>query len=222
MLAIIIQNSALYLLGFIFLICLAGILLALYNQIFKPYIDLKVSEVETPPNHGDQFEFVMSELERFATFNVGANTGDIITKCAAISEGHLNFQFKKDPKHEEYQITIKRDGAALIKPPRMNIFSKMAGTEKIESHELIGKSAFFRISDKITKDGRMIEFIEISLTAKFFFDKMGRERLKFTYEISKIHPGINLKNKNGKGLFPFGKDSSQKETVEYDTVEEEF
>ena len=220
MLAIIIQNSALYLLGFISLICLAGILLVLYNQVFKPYIDLKVSEIEIPPNPEDQFEFIMSELERFASFSVGANTGDIITKCAAISEGHLNFQFKKDPKHEEYQLTIKRDGAVLFKPPRMNTFSKMSGTEKMESHEIIGKPAVFRISDKVTKDNRMIDYIEISLTAKFFFDKMGRERLKFIYEISKIHPGFNLRNKNGKGLFPFGKDSSAKETVEFESIED--
>ncbi len=220
MFAIIIQNSALYLLGFIFLISIAGILLVLYNQIFKPYIDLKVSEIETPPNTGDEFVFVMSELERFATYTVGANTGDIITKCAAISEGHLNFQFKKDPKHENYQISIKREGAVLIKPPRMNIFSKMPATEKIESHELIGKSAFFRISDKVTKDGRMIDYIEISLTAKFFFDKIGSERLKFIFVINKIHPGFNLKNKNSKDLFSFGKDPSIKETVEFDAVED--
>lgn len=49
---------------------------------------------------------------------------------------------------------------------------------------------------------------------------MGRERLKFIFVIHKIHPGINLRSKNGKGLFAFGKDLSQKETVEYDSVED--
>ncbi len=162
----------------------------------------------------------MSDIDRNYTFTIGGNTGDIVTKCSAISEGHLAFQFKKDTRNDTYEITVKREGVVLFKPPRMNQYSKMSGSEKIESHELIGKSADFRISDKTSKE-RMIDYIEIGLTASFFFDKIGRERMRFTFSINKINPGFNLKVKNRNGLFPFGKDSSQpKETSEYEVEEE--
>jgi hypothetical protein len=185
-----------------------GLVLAFYNQLIKPYVDLKISEIDYPPNLGDTFDYVMSDTDRFYNYSIGANTGNIITKCSSISENHLVFQFKKDSRNEDYQITVKKEGAVLFKPPRMNHYSKMAGSEKIESHEIIGKTAEFRISDKITKD-RMIDFIEITLTANFFFDRMGRERMKFTFKITKIHPGFNLKQKNSKGLFPFGRDNAK-------------
>ncbi|MBP9887952.1 MAG: hypothetical protein KBF93_16765 [Leptospiraceae bacterium] len=122
----------------------------------------------------------------------------------------MSFTFKKDPREEEYTITIKREGPVLYKHPRMTHFLKMAATEKLESHELIGKLAEFRLSDKISKE-RMIDFLEITLSTAFVISKSGRERMKFIFTFSKVHPGFNLKTKNRNGLFPFGRDVSHKE-----------
>ncbi|MBK9500806.1 MAG: hypothetical protein IPO06_15805 [Leptospiraceae bacterium] len=152
----------------------------------------------------------MNETDRVSYFSIGANTGQIPTKCSAISEDHLSFTFKKDPRGEEYTITIKREGPVLYKHPRMSHFLKLASTERLESHELIGKVAEFRLSNKISKE-RMIDFIEITLTSAFVISRSGVERMKFIFTFSKVHPGFNLKTKNRKGLFPLGKDAHQKE-----------
>ncbi len=197
-------------LGVLFLLCLVGLLAAFYNQLIAPFIQQKISEIDYPPEIGQKFEYIVNEADRISHFSVGANTGDIPTKCAAISEDHLSFTFKKDPRGEEYTITIKREGPILYKHPRMTHFLKMASTEKLESHELIGKVAEFRLSDKISKE-RMIDFIEITLTTAFVISKSGRERMKFIFTFSKVHPGFNLKTKNRKGLFPLGKDGHHKE-----------
>ncbi|MBK6606107.1 MAG: hypothetical protein IPG24_11660 [Leptospiraceae bacterium] len=92
----------------------------------------------------------------------------------------------------------------------MSHFLKLASTERLESHELIGKVAEFRLSNKISKE-RMIDFIEITLTSAFVISRSGVERMKFIFTFSKVHPGFNLKTKNRKGLFPLGKDAHQKE-----------
>ncbi|MBP7280984.1 MAG: hypothetical protein KBA66_05375 [Leptospiraceae bacterium] len=180
--------------------------------MIAPFIQQKISEIEYPPTVGQVFEYIVNESDRIANFTVGANTGDIPTKCSAISEHHLTFTFKKDPRAEEYTITIKREGPVLYKHPRMTHFLKMASTEKLESHEMIGKLTEFRLSDKISKD-RMIDFIEITVSTAFVFSKSGRERLKFIFTFSKVHPGFNLKVKNRNGLFPLGKDGHHREEV---------
>lgn len=185
-------------------------LAAFYNQLIVPFIKQKISEIEYPPEIGQKFEYIVNESDRISHFSIGANTGDIPTKCAAISEDHLVFTFKKDPRGEEYTVTIKREGPVLYKHPRMTHFLKMASTEKLESHELIGKVAEFRLSDKISKE-RMIDFIEITLTTAFVISKSGRERMKFIFTFNKVHPGFNLKTKNRRGLFPLGKDGHHKE-----------
>lgn len=183
---------------------------AFYNQLLAPFIEQKISEIEYPPNIGQTFEYIVNETDRVAYFSIGANTGDIPTKCSAISEHHLSFTFKKDPRAEEYSISIKREGPVLYKHPRMTHYLRMASTEKLESHELIGKVAEFRLSDKISKD-RMIDFIEISLSTAFVISKSGIERMKFIFTFSKVHPGFNLKTKNRNGLFPFGREATHKE-----------
>lgn len=187
-----------------------GILAVFYNQFILPFIQQNLSEIEYPPNIGETFEYLVNEVDRISYFSIGANTGNIPTKCSAISEHHLSFTFKKDARSEDYTITIKREGPVLFKHPRMTHFLKMASTEKLESHEIIGKLAEFRLSDKISKE-RMIDFIEITLSTAFIINKSGQERMKFIFKISKVHPGFNLNTKNRHGLFPFGKDSQVKD-----------
>jgi hypothetical protein len=171
---------------------------------------ISTKELSPPPHQGQVFEFLVSETERNSFFTIGKTTGNIVTRCSAIQEDHLIFQFKKDPTHEEYDIVIKKNGAVLFKPPRMPTYSAMESSEKLESHEVIGKTADFRISNVITKE-RMVNFIEISLSSKFVIIKSGKERLMFIFTITKIHPGINTNSPDKTGNFPWGKDDKHKE-----------
>lgn len=199
---------------FIFFLLLASIgvvIWVLFDRILKPYVDMKTGEIPMPPSAGESFYFLVDETARSSTFTIGKNLGDIATKCSAISEGHLVFTFKKNPTSEEYGITIKRSGPTLFKPPRMQTYSVMESTEKIESYEVIGKTAEFRISGQLIKE-RMINYIEISLGSKFIFAKNGLERLQFIFTIQKIHPGLNFQRSDSDGNYSFGKEE-QKETT---------
>lgn len=205
MLANVLLDSFDYFVGFLFVLSLIVIFYVLYDQILKPYIELKSKEIPLPPEVGQEYYFITDETARISTFTIGRNMGDIPLKCSAISEGHLTFTFKKHPMNEEYEIIIKRGGPTLFKPPRMQTYSVMESTEKLESYEIIGKVAEFRISNQLIKE-RMINYIEIGFTSKFIFDKNGRERLQFIFKIEKIHPGLNLSKRDSNGNFPFGKE----------------
>ncbi|MCB1177738.1 MAG: hypothetical protein KDK36_09185 [Leptospiraceae bacterium] len=194
-----------WLLYFVLLICFATIGLIIYYQIILPYVILKQSEIPFPPEVGEVFTFVVNESDRNPSFTISRTHGDLVTKCSAISENHLTFVFKKNQFAEEYDITIKRGGPTLFKPPRVATYSVMDSTEKLESHEIIGKEALFRISRQLIKE-RMINYFEISLTSKFFFNKTGKERLQFIFKIEKIHPSLNLAMEDSDGNFPFGKE----------------
>lgn len=205
MLANILLDSFNYFVGVLLVLSLGVIAYVVYDQVIKPYIELKSKEIPLPPEVGQEFYFITDETARTSTFSIGRNMGEIPLKCSAISEGHLTFTFKKHPTNEEYEIIIKRGGPTLFKPPRMQTYSVMESTEKLESFEIIGKVAEFRISNQLIKE-RMINYIEIGLTAKFIFDNKGRERLQFIFKIEKIHPGLNLQKRDSNGNFPFGKE----------------
>lgn len=90
----------------------------------------------------------------------------------------------------------------------MPTFSKMESAEKLDSYEVIGKNADFRISDKVVKE-RMIQYFEISLSSEFFINNFGKERMRFIFTITKIHPGLNRRTPVKKGLYGFGKEEKE-------------
>lgn len=211
-LSIIIQDFYLHSLWVLILLSATGLCWVMYNQFIKPYIELKEKEMLPPPPVGTAYEYLVSETERTSSFVIGRAIGNISTRCAAISDEHLVFTFKKDDTHEEYDITIKRSAPVLFKPPRTPTYSVMDSTEKLESHEVIGKTADFRISNQINKE-RMINFIEISLSSKFIINKNGKERLMFIFTISKIQPGLASSPDNS-GHYPWGKEKKEEEEEE--------
>jgi hypothetical protein len=206
-LGLIIQDSYYYLIWLFLILCVFGLLYIVYYQFIKTYFELKSSDDDSPPETGKKYLFVTNESDRLPTFAIGRNVGNIITKCTNILEDHLIFQFKKDPVAEDYDIIIKRSGPVLYKPPRMPHYALMSSTEKLESHEVIGKTAEFRISNKTVKE-RMTNYIEISLTSSFIINKMGKERLQFIFTINKIQPGFNFAAQNADGNVPFGKEDN--------------
>lgn len=190
-----IPQGWMFLFGLLLLLCFAVFGYIIYIEFIVPYITLISAQIEPPPKEGSEFEFVMGESERSTNYMIGRIGSNLNTKCTNISEGHLVFQFKKARDSEEYEITIKKGGAVLVKPPRMNVYSKMESSLKLESHEVIGKTVDFRISDSMVKE-RMTSYIELQMTSKFFVNSKGVERMKFIFKITKIHPGMKFKKNN--------------------------
>jgi len=95
----------------------------------------------------------------------------------------------------------------------MEIYHKMESKETFDSYEIIGHPVEFRISDKIVKE-RMANFIEIALTSSFYFNRLGKERMRFTFTIGKIQPGINRKVRLRGDIYAFGKEEEEGEDSE--------
>ncbi len=209
-LALAIQDSFTYLLILSLILSSVGLLYVIYKQFLFPILSRKESDRFIPVQVGDKFDYVVDEISRNGQFLVGCRTGNLPTRCQAISEDHLIFQFKKARDTEDYTIHVLKNGSTFFRPPRMEIFEKMEQKESFESYEIIGHSTDFRISDKIVKD-RMINFIELSLSSSFYFNKVGKERMRFTITVQKIQPGINRKLKSREDTYPFGKEEGEGE-----------
>ncbi|TGK84607.1 hypothetical protein EHQ24_06345 [Leptospira noumeaensis] len=209
-LSIAILDSFTLVLSGVLTISILGLGLVVYNQFIHPILSRKDSDRFIPVQTGDKYDLVVDELSRFASFQVGSKTGQLATRCNAITEDHLIFQFKKSRDSEDYTITVLKNGPTFYKPPRMEHYGKMESKESFESYEIIGHPAEFRISDKITKE-RMVNFIEVSLTSSFYFNRSGKERMKFTFEVGKIQPGINRKVRFRGDVYGFGKEEGAEE-----------
>jgi hypothetical protein len=208
--ALILLDSLTVLFWVILCIASVGLLGVLAHQFLIPLLRLKQLELPDPVAKGDQFDIVVDEGTRTFRFTIGKKTGNLRTLCHAISEDHLVFQFKKTSDNEEYTITVQKNAPVLFKPPRMDVYSKMESKEKIESHEIIGHTADFRISDRFTKD-RMVNYIEIRLGSSFYFNKMGKERMRFSFTIARIQPGLNREFRNRDGCFDWGQEDGAEE-----------
>ncbi|TGK38963.1 hypothetical protein [Leptospira andrefontaineae] len=197
-------------LGVLSLIAVSGMGFFFYWEVLRPYAAKTRPGQMDPPEEGDVYEIVVPESTRIYKFSVGQVYGDIPTLCKSIQDDHLVFILKKGKDTEDYDILINRSGPAIMKPPRMQYFSKMESQEKLESHEIIGQTASFRISDKIIKD-RMTQYFEIGITSNFFMNKLGKERMRFVFSVQKIHPGLATRSRDKKGLYSFGKERSSEE-----------
>jgi hypothetical protein len=191
--------------GGILIVSTLGLFGVIYQQFIFPIVARKDSNRFIPVQTGDRYDLVVDEVSRYGQFMIGCKTGHLATRCNAISEDHLIFQFKKSKDSEDYAITVLRNAPTFYKPPRMEMYGKMESREAFDSYEIIGHPAEFRISDKIIKE-RMVNFIEISLTSSFYFNKLGKERMKFTFTIGKIQPGINRKVRFRDDTYAFGKE----------------
>lgn len=185
-----------------------GLCFLFFKKVIYPAIKKGSAGIGTPPEEGDRFLLVVPESQRNVRFSVGQTSGNIRTYCNTISDNHLIFNLKKAKDSEDYEIQILRNSAVLFKPPGMPTFSKMESSEKLDSYEVIGKSADFRISDKVVKE-RMTQYFEIGLSSEFFINNFGKERMRFIFTITKIHPGLNRKTPIKKGLYAFGKEERE-------------
>jgi hypothetical protein len=52
---------------------------------------------------------------------------------------------------------------------------------------------------------RPIHYVEFELSVKFIIDNLGEERMKFFLKINRIYPGVDLKSRDKKGIYSFGR-----------------
>jgi hypothetical protein len=209
-LGILLQDSLITVIWIVFSISVIGLGFIFIHQFILPILRMKALELPDPISVGDSFDLVVNEIERIAHFAIGKKIGNIQTLTKAITEDHLVFHFKKARDTEDYDISIQKNGLVLYKPPRMDTYSKMESKEILESNEIIGHSAEFRLSDRVVKE-RMVNFVEISMIGSFFFNKSGNERMKFTFTITKIQPGLNRAKRNREGTFDWGQEEGSEE-----------
>jgi len=212
-LGIAILDSFLVTSGAILLLSTCGLGYAIYHQFVLPILARRGSNSDIPVAVGDKYDYVVDEATRNGIFTIGCKTGNISTRCHGITEDHLIFQLKKARDTEDYTVTILKNGPTLFRPPRMEIFGKMEPKETIESYEIIGHSTEFRISDRIAKD-RMIHYVQVSLASSFYFNKVGKERMRFTFSVTKIQPGVIRKIKLKDDTYGFGKEEGTEEHSE--------
>ncbi len=188
----------------------SGMFFFFYWEVLRPFVAKSRPGQMLPPDEGDSYTVIVPESTRIYRFSVGQLYGNLPTLCKSIQDDHIVFILKKSKDAENYDILINKSGPTLMRPPRMQYFAKMETSEKLESHELIGQTASFRISDKINKD-RMTQYFEIGLTSSFFVTKLGQERMKFIFIVQKIHPGLGTRSRDKKGLYGFGKERSDED-----------
>lgn len=212
-LGILLQDGMVVFLWVVCAFAILGFFGVILHQFILPYIHLKALELPDPISVGDSFDFVVEGSARSGRFTIGKKIANLRTLCKAIQDDHLVFDFKRNRDTEEFEITIYRNGSCLYKPPRMDLFEKMDAKEKLESYEIIGHTADFRISDKLTKD-RMVNFIEVSLSSSYFFNRVGKEKMKFTFTVTKIQPGLNRKKRNRDGSYDWGQEGGSGDSEE--------
>ena len=169
-------------------------------------------DLPPPISNGDKFFLVVDSSERYAKFTIGKYIGNIASRVSALQDEHLVFQFKRAKDSEDYDIVIQRNGAVLYQHPKMDVYSKMESIEKLESHEVIGHEAKFRLGSRISKD-RMTHFVEISMGSEFYFNRLKEEKLRFIFTVTRIQPGLNRLKPNADKTFAWGREEEIQEDV---------
>ncbi|MDH5656139.1 MAG: hypothetical protein OEZ34_09540, partial [Spirochaetia bacterium] len=136
----------------------------------------------------------------------------IKTRMTGIKEDHLMLQIRKEPSMEEYSITAKPGGAVFFRPPHSKKMEQLKNPTSFESRELIGNSALFRLA-AVVKNGRALQYLEFELSTDFMIDAGGKERMKFFLTLKQIFPSLNIKSRNKKGIYSFGRIQSDSEDL---------
>lgn len=183
-----------------------GVLLltyTVYRVFFWPAFQVMASTTSPPPEVGSVHEIVLRNV-RHLRFHIGLVDADLKLRMKGINEDHLVLDFKRDRKLEEYEILVIPAGTVFIRLPHIKTLERMKGRETIQSHEMIGHSATFRLV-AVMQGERPIHYIEFEMSSKYFIDNAGDERMKFILELKRIYPGIDLKSRNKKGIYNFGR-----------------
>lgn len=174
-----------------------------YRFILYPAFKVMADTSSPPPALGESKELILKN-GRHLRYRLGLVDSDWKLRMKGIVEDHLVFDFRKDRSLEEYEIELNPSGPVLYRPPHEQHLQRMKGKDRIESRELIGHPALFRLVAAIQGE-RPVHYIEFELSTRFFIDNAGDERMKFIVELKRIHPGIDLKSRSKRGVYNFGR-----------------
>ncbi len=179
-----------------------GFYLFIYIPSYKIYMDLQ----SPPPQEGTQLEIVLEPNLKRKIITIGSITATIPLRLKGIEDLHAELIFEKEKGLEEYEITLKpiAKNKVLWKAPHVKNMIVLNEADTIQSSELIGHPAYFRIV-ALMQNNRPIHYVEFELSMKYFIDNLGEERIKFFLKINKIYPGIDLKSRDKKGIYSFGR-----------------
>lgn len=97
-----------------------------------------------------------------------------------------------------------------MQPEPRRFSSTLKENGKLRGH---GKTSFERIDWRFcgfrlvasAREGRVNQYVEFELTAKYFITRAGDERMKFLLTLKKIFPSLDKNSRNKKGIYTFGR-----------------
>ena len=175
-----------------------------YLLIIKPSVLARIAMYSAPLEEGFVEEILVDKLERTLTVSIGQMDSNINTRMLGIVEDHLQIKFNKERDIEDYIITLSAKKPVFFKRPHTSGFEKIKGSETMDSRELIGYPALFRVAATV-RENSPIQYLEFELSTKYFINQYGEERMKFFLKLLKIYPGMDKKSRNKKGIYAFGR-----------------
>lgn len=185
-------------------LALVGLVVLFYVLIVRPAMLIRADREAPPPEEGSVREIIVDPSLRALKLSIGQIDSDLKTRMNGIREDHIVFRFTKDRELEDYEIQINATGAAQIRVPHSKKMENFVGMERLHSSELIGDSAGFRLVAS-AREGRVNQYVEFELTAKYFITRAGDERMKFLLTLKKIFPSLDKNSRNKKGIYTFGR-----------------
>ena len=195
------------------IVSFTGILYIFYRSILVPVYRIKNDIESPPPKEGFEYAILIEDSNRFKRIGIGQIDSFIKTRLSGIKEDHLVLQIKKERSMEEYAITLVPNGSVFYRPPHSKKIEQLKHSEIVESRELIGNPALFRLA-ALVKNGRALQYAEFELSTEFIIDNTGRERMKFSLTLKQIFPSLNINSRNKKGIYSFGRVQAEQDEMQ--------
>jgi len=213
---LIIPDALRILIAVVGILSLAGLSLLAYILFVRPVLVARAENDHPPPRAGFSFEIIIDRSSRSRRVSAGQVDSDINTRLNGIREDHLVLEFEKERELEEYEISVIPGGPLLYRQPHAKKLEFIKSAETLDSRELIGDSAVFRLATEV-KDSRALQYVEFILQSSFFINQYGEEKMRFTLLLNNIFPSLDLNSRDKNGVYSFGKvrtESSDEEAEE--------
>lgn len=192
---------------------LAAVAVVFYQLILGPALKAQADRDAPPPEQGAVWEIIVDEKARQRVVSIGQIDSEVQTRMAGIKDDHLVIRFRKERDLEEYEINLTPGGQVFYIAPHSKRTEVMKGPETFASRELIGYPAVMRLAAAV-RDARPVQYLEFQLATKYFINQFGTEKMKFILTLKKIIPGIDLKSRDRKGIYSFGRKAAASEESE--------
>ncbi|MBX7058194.1 MAG: hypothetical protein K1X75_09010 [Leptospirales bacterium] len=186
------------------LAALLGVSWILYIVVVAPARRVKAEQDAPPPQVGYALDLFLSDQNRQRKVSIGLLDSDIKLRLSGIREDQLILRFEKERGLEEYQINIQPGANVYYRPPHGRKIEAMKDGETVESRELIGHAAAFRLAASV-KNNRALQYVEFELSVKFVINNLGEEVMRFTLSLTRIFPGVDTGSRNKQGLYGFSR-----------------